>query len=145
MSPLSAMDQEQRAAELCCAPERACRRARAQAAASLMRKIMVCVIALATLSITTARARDIIGNGLGSCGMWLEDQHDNARFPALIDQAWVAGYLSSYNLYASKNLDLPDVAGWRDWITKYCRTHPLDRVYQAADELVNELNRRASH
>jgi hypothetical protein len=40
---------------------------------------------------------------------------------------------------------LPDAAAVRGWITKYCRNHPLDEIYKAADELVNELNHRASH
>jgi hypothetical protein len=143
MSPVSAMDQEQRAAEVCCAPERACRCTRAQAATSLTRKIMVCVMALATLSISTARARDVLGNGSYSCSSWMENQRD--KYFALIDQAWVSGYLSSYNLYASDELALPDVPAIRGWITGYCQKHPLDGIYKAADELVNELNRRASH
>ncbi|WMT74556.1 hypothetical protein [Bradyrhizobium sp. Ash2021] len=108
-----------------------------------MRHISLATAAVIALSITTAQARDVIGGGSRSCGSWLENQRD--EYFSLYDQAWVAGYLSSYSLHASDQIQLPDAAAVRGWITKYCRNHPLDEIYKAADELVNELNHRASH
>jgi hypothetical protein len=104
---------------------------------------MASAIALSTLSPSIAGARDVIGHGARSCGAWMEDQRD--EYLALIDEAWVAGYLSGYNLTADDGVDLPDRSGAHAWITKYCRTHPLDGIWKASGELVNELTRRASH
>jgi hypothetical protein len=103
--------------------------------------IMACLVVLTALP-NVAEARVVVGHGAGSCGRWTEDQRD--EYFALLDEAWVAGYLSSYNRRADAEINLPDPGGIRGWITQYCQNHPLDGIYTAAEELVDELNRRAS-
>jgi hypothetical protein len=110
-----------------------------------MRKILIYVTLLAAMSVTAAQvrdaqARDIVGQGTASCGKWTEDQRDS--YFALIDGVWLAGYLSAYSVYNGDQVDLPDVGGREGWVSNYCRNHPLDKIYKAADQLILELIKR---
>ena len=103
---------------------------------------MVGVALWAAISITGAQAGTVIGNGTGSCGQWTKDQQDD--FFALIDEAWLAGFLSSYSVYNNDKIDLPDAGAKKAWVSNYCLSHPLDPIYTASDQLIIELQRRAS-
>jgi len=61
---------------------------------------------------------------------------------SLMDEAWVQGFVTSYNLYGIGSDDVAratDVSGRNGWIDNYCRDHPLDTIAAAAIKLVEEL------
>jgi hypothetical protein len=107
---------------------------------SKMKTIIACAAMLTAVYIPVAQARDVVGDGSSSCASWTERQRDG--YFAVIDDAWVAGYLSSYNLYASAEISSPDSPARRAWMNVYCLRHPLDGIYKAVDEFVLELQRR---
>jgi hypothetical protein len=111
-----------------------------------LKQSLICVVLLAAVSVVAApagraQARDVIGHGGFSCGQWTEHQRD--QFFALIDGAWLAGYLSAYSMYGDQ-VDLPDQPARNSWVSNYCRNHPLDPIYTAADHLIIELVTRQS-
>jgi hypothetical protein len=97
-----------------------------------------CGVLLAAISIVGAQAADIVGHGAYSCGNWTAD-HRRLDVAAVTDNAWLAGYLSAYSAYEGDKLDLPDQDARNEWLSNYCRNHPLDLIYQAADQLIIEL------
>jgi hypothetical protein len=104
---------------------------------------MIAVIAVsAAISITGARATDIVGTGTRSCGDWAADHRTDGAV-AVAEEAWLAGYLSAYNVYnVDYDLNLPDQGARNAWVSNFCRNHPLEGIYQAADQLILELQRR---
>jgi hypothetical protein len=96
---------------------------------------------------TPARAADpytVLGAGVRSCGSWLHDRAE-ARYWELADQAWVLGYVTSFNehLSATKNIAAGTNAdGLFAWIDNYCRTNPLNSVAQATRVLIDTLRLR---
>jgi hypothetical protein len=80
-----------------------------------------------------ARAYNLMGNGIVSCGTWTVDrQHDRA---ATLEQ-WVFGFLSGIGYWgaaqASNPLNGMDAEGVFVWIDNYCRTHPISQLVEAA-------------
>jgi hypothetical protein len=106
-----------------------------------MRTVIAIVLLLAAISGAPAQAGAIVGNGTRSCGEWTA-AHRTTDALSLTDDAWLSGYLSAYS--AGSGIDLPDNGGRTAWVSNYCRDHPLDEIYQAADQLMLELKRRAS-
>jgi hypothetical protein len=107
-----------------------------------MKTIVTGVALWTAILVSGAQAGTIIGEGTISCAKWTEDQR-NPDY-ALMNGAWLAGYLSNYSIYTNDAIDLPDPAARNGWVSTYCRTHPLDKLWEAADELILELKRRAS-
>jgi hypothetical protein len=107
------------------------------------------VIVLATTLSASAEVRYGLGQGLSSCGAWIQARNMHNVDQMLMEQ-WIAGYLSEANL-VGPDIDAPDIpdllkgedwAGLTDWIDNYCNAHPLDKLYTAANGLVLELGRR---
>jgi hypothetical protein len=72
------------------------------------------------------------------------DRGSRDRYSAIIVSAWLAGYLSSYSVYIGHGeIHLPDRAARDKWMSNYCLKNPLDTVSDAANRLIDELNRRA--
>jgi hypothetical protein len=107
----------------------------------------------AAISVADAQtAVTVIGNGNLSCGVWTarlrqQDGDTVALSGALMNGAWLDGYLSGYNAYANKIIDVIknlDLEARDGWVRNYCLSHPLDPIYRAAQELILELQRRAA-
>jgi hypothetical protein len=108
-----------------------------------MRQRFAVLVLWTALSMPQAHAFDMIGNGVFSCGEWVAD-HLHQDAVSIGDDAWLAGYLSAYNFYTEdKVLTLPDEGGRSGWMGNYCRNHPLEKIYLAADQLILELKRQA--
>ena len=108
-----------------------------------VRKVAAVVLLLAGLAGAPAQAAQTIAQGTLSCGEWTAE-HLRDDYGARIQNAWVAGYLSAYSMYADdQEIDLPDPAGRNGWVSNYCRNNPLDKIDKAADQLILELRRRA--
>jgi hypothetical protein len=106
-----------------------------------MKGIIACLLLSAVFS-GTAQAADVLGHGTVSCGEWTAE-HRHEAVATVAENAWLSGYLSAYAAYEDDQLSLPDVGGREGWISNYCRNHPLDLIYVAADQLILELKRQA--
>jgi hypothetical protein len=113
-----------------------------------------CAFALAALLMApepaAADTAAILGTGNRSCPAWLQDSAANS-WGALIDHAWVQGYITAFNKYTdnadSQNGDISagiDVAGLFAWIDRYCQAHPLDNLARASGALIRELQNRSA-
>ena len=86
----------------------------------------------------------VLGIGAHSCGTWGADRKANG-WAAVIDEAWVVGFLSAYNLLGPGPDDITagsDINGATGWMDNYCAQHPLDTISVATQALINELNKR---
>jgi hypothetical protein len=77
------------------------------------------------------------GAGAGGCGEWSMGTSDIAY------SAWVLGYVSAVNAWASGlpadiTRSMPNQSVLL-WAKNWCRSHPLDKVADAADALIREL------
>jgi hypothetical protein len=106
-----------------------------------MRTILIIAALLAAVPKT--EAADVIGNGAASCGEWTSN-HRQTDSMSLTDEAWLAGYLSAYSINVANDIDLPDQGARNSWVSNYCRNHPLDMIYMAADQLIDALLKRQS-
>ena len=106
----------------------------------------------------SADPRLIAGAGAGtvSCGEWLqfrsfEEKKGNAQLQlqvnSLRSQSWIDGYLSGVNVTSSGGPDIfasrPNGVAMYVWVDNYCRSKPLDKIAEAADGLIKELQSRA--
>jgi len=87
----------------------------------------------------------ILSNGTITCGEFLSDSVPTQA----ADTEWVLGYISGRNMESSKgsrmagsSFTAPQSAS--AWLQNYCRTHPLNRLAEAADALRDEFLRRES-
>ena len=124
----------------------------------------ICLLALlaTVLCLSDLEAKDywaIKGDGKQSCGAWTKAQAHRPQVGAdgimpvtfadmeLSTQlSWVQGFLSAFNYYDSKSVDVAngiDPNGVFAWIDNYCAAHPLDTIATAAIELISELSKRA--
>jgi hypothetical protein len=109
----------------------------------MIRMRMIVVLAMwVAISVTGVRAADVVGTGARSCGDWKADhQHEDAV--SVSDDAWVAGYLSGYSIWSADDAPkLPDLGARSTWMNNYCRSHPLDHILEAVNQLIFELQRR---
>jgi hypothetical protein len=119
--------------------------------AGKMRRNVLTVIIFILLAAPGAQARPdhngsftVLGTGAHSCGTWVADRKANG-WAAVIDEAWVVGFLSAYNLLGPSPDDITagsDVNGATGWMDNYCTQHPLDTISVATQALINELNKR---
>jgi hypothetical protein len=61
-------------------------------------------------------------------------------------QYFVIGYVSGVNVFPERELDILrglDADAINLWIDSYCRGHPLERIDEAAKELIQSLETRA--
>ena len=78
------------------------------------------------------------GVGKISCGRWLDAQKTDREGRWQTEQ-WVSGYFTAYGRWAvhgPERASLPDAYGAIAWIDNYCQEHPLERVAEAAEQLI---------
>jgi len=111
-----------------------------------MRTVIAIVLLLAAILSGAPAQANIVGNGTYSCGEWTADHRaKDADALSLTDDAWLAGYLSAFTNWVDKDgITIPDAGARNGWVSNYCRNHPLDRIDEAADQLILELQRRSS-
>lgn len=80
------------------------------------------------------------GVGGQSCGVWLDDRRKGAAGED--DLGWLLGWVSAAGAYNVRgDLRHVDARGQAAWVDKYCREHPLDKIFDAAMKLVETLAR----
>jgi len=100
----------------------------------------------------------VYGEGNSSCGALVEAfrqgspniqlNYQGRQYPtqAHTYQAWLAGFLSAYNMHGSKSGNVgqvTDIHGLMEWVHLYCKNNPTSSVVQASHALVQSLNSRA--
>jgi hypothetical protein len=83
----------------------------------------------------------VIGGGADSCGKWLASKD----FPHVRDQFthWVLGFITGNNWARNQSqVYPPDGPAVAAFVDQYCRNHPLDRIFNAAEFLVTEMLQR---
>ena len=111
-------------------------------------KIWVAIFALgmvlaASVEDASAEKRIFFGDGANSCRAWTDARAQHPQGVRLLEE-WVLGFVSGANIYD----DSPEMLKQMDeraifaWIDDYCRAHAVERVDDAAFELMQELLRR---
>ncbi len=76
------------------------------------------------------------GFGIKSCGVWVEA----AAMEQQVFNSWINGYLTAYSFWVEHGLGPvskgADPTGARVWIDNYCQEHPLERIADAAEQLI---------
>jgi hypothetical protein len=84
------------------------------------------------------------GPGNSSCGDWLRDRQRDS-WGSVVKKAWLSGYVTAYNnAYAGALIAGTDSEGMFAWVDNYCRSRPLDSIFQASNSLMLELVRRTT-
>ena len=119
-------------------------------------------VTVALLSLPIAATADdkqslIYGLGMSSCGSLVQAfrldspnvalNHQGRQFPtqAHAYQQWLAGFVSSYNMYTSQTGKLgpaTDIHGLMEWVHSYCQKNTTSTVTQAAVKMVRSLERK---
>ncbi len=127
-----------------------------------MSRVILFSIAVALLSLPIAATADdkqsmAYGLGMSSCGSLVQAfrqdspnvalNHQGLQFPtqAHAYQQWLAGFVSSYNLYTSQTGNLghgTDIHGLMEWVHSYCQKNTTSTVTQAAVKMVHSLERK---
>lgn len=100
-------------------------------------KSTIAALALACFSQITAAGFAMFGGT--DCGKWMADKSDTRK-------SWLLGYmsgLSSMHEKTGKNDDPLDKVNSSEqiflWMDNYCKSNPLNNVYQGGDALFIEL------
>ena len=78
----------------------------------------------------------VIGRGRETCSIMTSTRDE--RYPEVI--AWLAGYLTSFNLWQPETYDIigsRPLGDWAVWIEKYCRMNPNQKISRAAEAFVD--------
>ena len=89
------------------------------------------------------RTAPIRGVSSEECGVYLEDRRkDGGEMGrnSIEYAAWIQGYLSAYNLFATHPMVQPPVyATLVAFLDKYCRDDPVKPVMNVVDQILAEL------
>jgi hypothetical protein len=110
-----------------------------------MRTIRAAVVGGLALFSPTADATSILGSGGASCGTWTADRQRNES-KSQLNQAWVLGYVSGYNVHKSSDDGMTkpmDTRSMMLWIDNWCDANPTRDIADAAKALIEELTGRA--
>jgi hypothetical protein len=108
-----------------------------------MKFLRLMLIVVAMMFSTNSNALIVMGNP--SCGQWVKDRALQAgdQTDALINKAWLVGYLSglatSKRINFLKNSEAESIYLFMD---NYCQKNPLNYVDNGADELAADLIKR---
>jgi hypothetical protein len=77
------------------------------------------------------------------CEAYIEERWDQQGVRYKQIQAWISGYVTSYNGWQADTHDIlghATVGGVESWVENYCREHPLNNLSNAMAELVGGLH-----
>ncbi|WP_162999324.1 hypothetical protein [Burkholderia sp. Nafp2/4-1b] len=100
-------------------------------------------IVLAFMMAISVNALAVNQIGAISCGKWVEDHADRKSWRTIVEDEWLAGFLSgeavSLDVDILANTDLTSLALW---VTNYCKSNPLSDSFEAVLALANEIARK---
>ena len=108
----------------------------------ILRGIVSAAMLLGLTVQAVAQELPVLGQGNVSCSSWV-DRRAGATAEADTMTAWVLGYITAFNQYASDLL--ADVSAGQEpgeltaWLDEYCRENATANLYQASAALVEEL------
>jgi hypothetical protein len=111
------------------------------------RTVEVTAVLLALTIPGVAQELPVLGQGNLTCSSWHERRAGDAVDAATMT-AWVLGYITAFNQYASAPRG--DVSRGQDtkelttWIDDYCRQNPTDNFYNASAALVAKFRQKTS-
>ena len=87
---------------------------------------------------TQARTVQMLGKGVSaSCGTWLAERKTKEIW--LFGGTWILGFMSGAASALDRNLlDGLDSEAVFAWMDRYCRAHPLDKIADAANRLLEQ-------
>jgi hypothetical protein len=77
------------------------------------------------------------------CEAYLQERWDREGVRYKQIQAWISGYVTSYNGWQSDTHDIlghASVAGVESWVESYCKSNPLNYLSNAMAEVVSGLH-----
>ena len=116
--------------------------------------LLAIAIAAASAPISPIYAQTIKGSGNDNCGEWLQLRQAIAAQRAtesqvvtlVMEQSWIDGFVSGLNATSVYGVDLlasKPGEGMYAWVDNYCRSKPLNSVFDATLSLVTELRSHA--
>ena|SRR5436190_17926645 len=112
-----------------------------------MRKASIAFLALgAGLVVSCANAQTYVSLGYGGllCSNWNERKPIEGK----AYEAWMLGYISSYNAYVFKGPNViagSDVDDLRNWVSGYCKQHPNENFDSVVRLIIDEHANRNSN
>lgn len=94
-----------------------------------------------------AQELPVLGQGNLSCSSWIDRRAGDALDAATMT-AWVLGYITAFNQYASGPQG--DISAGQNtkeltaWIDDYCRRNPADNFYNASAALIDKFRQKTS-
>lgn len=74
------------------------------------------------------------------CGRWVEDHRSGERLSKIVEDQWLAGFLSGESV--SLDIDVladTDLTSLSLWVTNFCNANPLADSLDAALTLANQI------
>jgi hypothetical protein len=107
--------------------------------------MMLCFVQGTSAAEPASEPSMILSNGTITCGGFLSDSVPTQA----ADTEWVLGYISGRNTESSTGSRMAGTSFTAPqsafaWLQNYCRTHPFDRLAEAADAMRDEFLRRES-
>jgi hypothetical protein len=107
-----------------------------------VRSIMLAVSLLVALS-ATAESQTYVSLGYGGvpCNAWTSGKPIEVR----VYEAWMLGFISSYNAYVFKGPNIvegTEVNDLRTWVDRYCKEKPQQSLDAAVRLLIEEYPKK---
>ena len=108
--------------------------------------VLTSVILTLSSSVAWSRHPYLLGSGNRPCGDWTTERRGKTDRSYEFAQ-WVLGYVTAVNIYVLQHDD--DVTKGTDnedllaWVDNYCGAHPLDKIEDAAEELLKVLTKKS--
>ena len=105
-----------------------------------MKKIILALMAVTTLSGVSGSASALVIRGTRSCGNWVELEKSNGQADAGASRSWLVGYLSGVVAGTGKDfLKDTDNESIYLWMTNYCKKNPLNNIAVGSEDLYFEM------
>jgi hypothetical protein len=80
--------------------------------------------------------RMIYGAGTTTCGSWTAERKSNDWYPK---GQWMLGYITAISATTERPMQQSESLAFAAWVDNYCAKYPLKQLYEAVQELVQEL------
>ena len=96
-------------------------------------------------SIAETHIKQKLGAGHLSCAFWAALEADNGS--AIQLHYWATGYITGYNRWVHKGYGVSQMKpeAIYDWLGAYCKAHPNEKFFKAADALLEKMKTDPPH
>lgn len=109
-----------------------------------MRRLLLALVLVAVILPASAQQQKTYAVYMTiSCEAYLQERWDpeGVRYKQI--QAWISGYVTSYNGWQADTHDIlgeASVANVEEWVENYCKSNPVNNLSNAMAELVGGLH-----